>query len=344
MVAQHLTVVGGDHHDRVVSRPQVIQGPQQPADLGVHLGHHPVVGGTQLPEVAGVERLSCVAPRPGGSQERVLGARFVDDRFGYRRRIHHVVVRLRNHERGVRPVDRGVYEPGPAIALQPFQLVDHLAYQEGRLGLVGGERWGRPTGPPPCRCGHVGPRAQEPVRVRDVVPPLLQPPVPDGAVFPDVQDEPETGQGALVVLQAWVVVGDRPRVHGRVRVAEQQRVVAGGTGLQCHVREPGVQRRAVLDRPVDVLVGARQEAGPTRPARGGLGVVGCEPDALGGQAVQVGGLHHRMSRSPEAVASPLVEGDEQDVRTTHTNPPVPGSVRSSCQPPQLVSGDGHSPP
>ena len=87
--------------------------------------------------------------------------------------------------------------------------------------------------------------------------------------------------------------------------------------------------RVVLDRPVDVLVGARQEAGPTGPARGGLGVVGGEPNALGGQAVQVWGLHHRVSRSPEAVASPLVEGDEQDVRTTHSNPPDPGSVLSS---------------
>ena len=217
----------------------------------------------------------------------------------------------------MRSVDRGVYEPGPTAGNQALQLVDHLAHQECRLGLVGGEGWGCPGGAASRWNGHIGPRPQEAVTVRDIVTPVLQPPVPGLPVLWEVQRHPESGKGSLVVLEARIVVGNGARVHRGIRMAEQHRVVPGCTGLQGHVGEAGVQRRAVLDRPVDVLVGTGQQAGPAGATGGSLGVVRGEPDALGGEAVQVRSLHHRMSGRAETVAAPLVEGDEQDVRTTH---------------------------
>ena len=119
--------------------------------------------------------------------------RFVDDRFRDFGRVHQVVVWLGYHERGVGTVDRGVDKPGFAVGRQPLQLVEHLAHHERRFRLVCSERGRRPTGSPSVGDGHVGAGSQEPPAVRDVMAPILQPPVPSLPVLGEFQGYAEPG-------------------------------------------------------------------------------------------------------------------------------------------------------
>jgi len=114
-------------------------------------------------------------------------------------------------------------------------------------------------------------------------------------VLGEFQGYAEPGQRALVVLEAGIVVRNSARVHRGIGVAEQHRVVSSSSGLEGHIGKAGIQRSAVLNRPVHMLVGAGQQAGPTRTAWCRLGVVGSKPNPLGGQPVQMGCTDHRMS-------------------------------------------------
>ena len=125
--------------------------------------------------------------------------------------------------------------------------------------------------------------------------PGLQPPVPGLPVLGEFQGYAEPGQRALVVLEARVVVRNGSGVHRGIGVAEKHRVVPGGSGFEGHIGKAGVQRGAVLNRPVHMLVGAGQQTGPTRTARRRLGVVGSKPNSLSSQPVQVGCADHRMA-------------------------------------------------
>ena len=122
---------------------------------------------------------------------------------------------------------------------------------------------------------------------------------PRGEPVVELQDDVEPGQDALVGVEARVVgVGDGGGVDALVGVAEQRRRVPGPSGEPGHVVEPVLERGAVRHHPVVHLVRARVERGPGGPARRGLGVVGGEADAGGGQPVEVRRLHQRMARRP----------------------------------------------
>jgi len=80
-----------------------------------------------------------------------------------------------------------------ALGRQPLQLVEHLAHHERRFRLVCSERRRRPTGSPAVGDGHVGPGSQKSPTVRDVMAPVLQPPVPGLPVLGEFQGYAEPG-------------------------------------------------------------------------------------------------------------------------------------------------------
>ena len=139
-------------------------------------------------------------------------------------------------------------------------------------------------------------------------------------LFPRVFDHgAESGQHTLVAEQPRVAGRHGARIDRGVRVPEQHRVVARLTSQERHVGEPGVQRRAVQNGAIAVLVGARVEAGPRRSARRRVGPVVCEQDAPAGQGIERGRLEDGMAEGRQAVPAPLVERDEEDVaRRRHT--------------------------
>ncbi len=127
-----------------------------------------------------------------------------------------------------------------------------------------------------------------------------------------VEDGTEPGEHTLVGPEAGIVGVERTGVGALVGVAEQHRVVAERAGLERHVREAGVERRAVERGPVVAEVLPGEERGPAGSARGRLGVVLPEEDPLGREAVEVRGTHRRMPEHRQAGSAPLVERDQQD--------------------------------
>ena len=133
-------------------------------------------------------------------------------------------------------------------------------------------------------------------------------------LLPRVLDQgAESRQHALVAEQPRVAGRHGARIDRGVRVPEEHRVVARLTSQERHVGEPGVQRGAVENGAIAVLVRARVEAGPRGSARRRVGPVVGEQDAAAGQGVQGRRLEHRMAERRQAVAAPLVERDEEDV-------------------------------
>ena len=144
------------------------------------------------------------------------------------------------------------------------------------------------------------------------------------ALLPGILDQrPEAGQDALVVRQPRVAGRHRTRIDRGVGVPEEHRVVPELAGQEGDVREAGVERGAVEDRAVAVLVRPRVQARPRRPAGCGVGPVVGEEHASGGQRVQGRRLHDGVAEGREAVAPPLVQRDEQ-ARCE------PGACRHSC--------------
>ncbi len=225
-----------------------------------------------------------------------------------------VVVADRVPARRMRADEGGMDEEGRiGVLLQPLH---HGPAYETRLG-----EFGRKARRSPGRTVSVRPRESlyrlvQIVGVgRDIEPLPSEPPPPRRApLLPRVFDHgAESGQHALVAEQPRVAGRHGTRIDRGVGVPEQHRVVAHRTSQERHVREPGVQRRAIEYRPIAVLVRARVEAGSRRSARRRVGPVVCEQDAPAGQRVQGGSLEDRMAERRKAVPAPLVESDEENV-------------------------------
>ena len=214
----------------------------------------------------------------------------------------------------VGPDEGGVHEEGLVAVL--LEVVDHGRADERRLRELH-----REAGRRPGRAVLVGPgealhRLVEIVRVgRHVEPPGGQPASPGrGVLFPGVLDQwPEPGQHALVAEEARIAGRDRARIDRGVGVAEEDRVVPHVPGDQSDVGEASVERGAVEQRTVPVLIRPGVEAGPRRAAGRGVGPVVGEEHAAAGQRVERGRLQQWVAQRGQAVAPPLVEGDEEHV-------------------------------
>ena len=200
-----------------------------------------------------------------------------------------------------------------AVLLQPL---DHRLTHEARLGELDGKARRRPGRAVVIRAREPLHRPVQIVRIGRDIEPLRGEPTPPGraSLFPGILNQrTKPGQHALVAEQPRIPGRHRARVDRGVRVPEEHRVVARLAGQQRHVGEAGVQRRPVENGAIAVLVGARVEAGPRWSARCRVGPVVGEQDPAAGQGVEVRRLDHRMAECRQAVPTPLIERDEEDV-------------------------------
>ncbi len=247
-----------------------------------------------------------------GSGLRGLGRR--RDERGEVVRVVAVVVAERIAPRRVRADEGGVEEEGlVAVAVEPFE--DGSDHECG-LRQLGWEPGGRPRRTVALGAGKPFDRSVEIVRLGGHVdPPVGEPATPLAAAGLEriVDHRAEPGQDLLVGAEPGVVVGERAGVEAGVGVSEEHRVVAGPAGEPCDVGEPSVERCSVEQRAVVVQVGARIQTGARGTARSGIGPVIGEPRPLGRQPVERRRLHDRMAARRQAVAAPLVDGDEEDI-------------------------------
>ena len=197
-----------------------------------------------------------------------------------------------------------------------LEVVDHGRADEGGLRELDREAGGRPGRTVVVGPGEALHRLVEFVRVgRHVVPPGGQPAPPGrGVLFPGVLDQwPEPGQHALVAEEARIAGRDGARIDRRVGVAEEDGVVPHVPGDQGNVGEPGVERGAVEQRTVPVLIRPGVKAGPRRAAGRRVGPMVGEEHAAAGQRIERGRLQQGVAQCGQAVAPPLVEGDEEHV-------------------------------
>ncbi len=175
------------------------------------------------------------------------------------------------------------------------------------------------------------------MRVRGDVDTVRGEPAPPrrAPLFPGVLDQsPKARQHALVAEKPRVLRWHHARIDRGVGVPEEDGVVAEGAREERDVGEPRVQWCAVQKGAVVVLIGAGVEAGSRGPARRCIGPVVGEQHAPGGQIIQCRGLEHTMAQGGEAVATPLIQRDEQHVAgrrhvaTLAHRDRMPGAARS----------------
>ena len=186
----------------------------------------------------------------------------------------------------------------------PFvvQPLDERLHHEGGLRLLGSEPGRRPRRAVPVGAGEPRDRAVEVVGVGRHLDPLGgQPPAPLAAA--GLQGIVDARRGSRAApprseRSRGSSAREGARVEAGVGVPEQHRVVAGLAGQQRDVGEAGVERGAVVDRPVVVQVGPRVEAGPRRPARRGVRPVVGEQRALAASRSSVGRGRRPDGRRP----------------------------------------------
>ena len=183
-------------------------------------------------------------------------------------------------------------------------VVEHRAGQERGLGVLGARRPpAHPARPRPARTSRGRRRERRSPACAATSPHALE-------VLREIDDGAVAGQHTLVGEEARVVGRERARIGRRVGVPEEHRVVARGARFEREVREPRVERCAVERGAVlhEVLAGVQRRA--RRAARRRLRVVPPEQHALGREPVEVRRPHDRMAGRAEAVAPPLVDGDQ----------------------------------
>ena len=303
LVAQLLAVVGGDDDAGVLPHAEAPQAVEDPAQLLVDVGDHPVVLGRDLAHLVLVGGgRDCRHPSAEGDVvARRHRGRHVGGVIGARPVAGRGVGRVRAQVAGVR-------EPGALLAVQPAEQV---VREEGRDAVLG--RALRLAGQQ-----QVGVLRQ--VRVAE----LLQPAAPGRHVVEQLEPVGEAVREPLPVEEPGVVGPERGRrVEGLVGVPEDGRRVAGPGRSQPHVVEASVEGGAIAHHAVGHLVGAGQEAGAPGRAGRGLAVVAGQAHPGGRQGVEVGRAHERVAGDREAVRPELVEGDEQHVHGVRLAPVAP---------------------
>ena len=327
MVAEHLAVIGGEHDDRVLARRVPLERLEHAPELGVDLADRPEVGRPQLPEVVrgpvphralrtGDERRAALfAPDEvdvGVHRRGRLPAPFARELARRDVRGRHLPVeRRRRDERRVRPQEAQVREPAVRVVAQPLpfppaqELVDDERRRRVRRVVDGGPAGRRVVDAVRGAVRMIG-------RQIDAARPRPGTPLP--LVLAERQARVEAGQDTLVVAQPRVPRVAGARIDRDVGVPEQDRRVARAPGRERDVVVPGVERGTVAADAVAHRVEPGVERGARRRARGGVGEVAGEAHAAGGQRVEVGRAHVRVTRRRQAVAAPLVGGDQQDVQ------------------------------
>jgi hypothetical protein len=152
----------------------------------------------------------------------------------------------------------------------------------------------------------------------------------------------EPRQHAFIRREPRVIGFDRSRVNALVGVAEHHRLVPSASRDARDVVEAIIERRAVRNDTVVHLVGARVQRRTPRRARGSLGVVARQPDAIRRKRIEVRRLHHGVPGARKRITSKLIKGDEQHIRPRrltqrHIRNPRTGPGTTSSGPSQAAA-------
>ena len=214
----------------------------------------------------------------------------------------------------VGPDERGMDEERlVTVLLQPPR---HGLAHVPRLGELRRETCRRPRGAVIFGPGESLDRLVERVGIaRHVEAEVGQPLSPTrAALLPGVVEHgAEAGKDTFVGREPRVTRRHRPRVGRRVRVPEEDGVIAQLPGQERDIGEAGIERGAVLYRTIAMLVRAGVQAGAGGSARCGIGPVVGEQHSSSGQGIQCRRLEDRMAESGQTVPPPLVNRDEQHV-------------------------------
>ena len=135
----------------------------------------------------------------------------------------------------------------------------------------------------------------------------------------------EARQHALIGPERRILGCAEPRVRRGVGEAEKRRRVAGAAGGAGERVEARIEPGTVPDHPVVHLVEPGIERGAGRRTGRAGGVMAGEERALSGEPVDIRGQHRGVADRAQAVAAPLIGGDEEDIGTVrHQAAPVSG--------------------
>ena len=106
-------------------------------------------------------------------------------------------------------------------------------------------------------------------------------------IIAGIQHGRDTGQQPFVSSELRIVLRQSAWVHRGVGVAEKHGVVSGLADFERNVREPCIQRGAVIHGTVVHEVHPRVQRGAGGSTRNGLGPVVAEKHTLGGQTIKI---------------------------------------------------------
>jgi len=316
VVAEHLAVVAGEHHDGVVGQALRVEGVEDAPDLVVDERDHRVVGGAGLVELL-VGVLGEAAGVPGVGAPRRLGEhRWLGPQLAVRvhpgrqpRRVIALPVLRRCAEAVMRVEEVRDEEERRAVLPGRGEEVDRLVGDPVAVVRLGGQ--GVPGGLPAGR-GRL--RVQVGVR-------SLQPPVVGVLRGPAVRVVRPSEDPEPVVEPR---LGPSGEAGTEVELADEAAVVAVvGEQLREHLRV-GRDVHAVGVQAVGGHVAPGHQGRPRRCADRVLHVAVLEQHALGGQPVQVRRGDVRVAVRTERVEALLVRADQEDIRAhDFTAPAIP---------------------
>ena len=251
LIAQHLAVVGGQHHERAVGLPGRVEPVEQAPDVVIDLGQKAQIDGAQRLRGLGRHRraiaVETVEQLAVGRLAEPCGTERVLRPARHRRRqgggIHEAVVGRGRHQGRVGADVGDMGHPGPVAA--DVQRLQHPVGQIGRVAVLGAIERGAVDPAVLTGIEIVQPVGHR-LRHRIAAPLQCRGPFQPRVAAHLAQLAP-AGRHALVAGKVGVGGGQAGRVGGRIGIAEQQRLAPQPPQRQPQPVMVRGQRRAVAD-------------------------------------------------------------------------------------------------
>ena len=319
-------MVAGEEDQGVVVFTAGLEMRHDAPDRVIHLVHHAEITGAHLAQlklrhvdqivrIVFVVFVGAAQVRDPLLQVRMLGGLLVGRSLALwqldRSRVIQGVVGLGRDDRRMRTQENAMHEPVlRAMVPEPFD--DRVGHETG-VAVLGLEQrrniamaaTGRNRKP---RLGLVNvlPSSESVTLGAQVVHPGCH-------VVGEQHADSVTRQRAFEGAQRRVLRVQAARVGTGIRVTKQNRVVTVAAHFQRDVGMAPVQRRSVAPGAVVHQVQTGLHARARRPARRGNRKMPFKQYAVRRQRVQMRGLHDRMTQRREALATPLVRRNEENL-------------------------------